>query len=328
MTSSGSPYSTGAALVAKIRADAAGARGADRVHHLHRLDDQQRLAFLDQVADLDERRRAGLGEQVDGADHGRGDRARMRRPRVPARPRRPLRGAAAAAAAGAVLDILDRGRRPAWRRGCACRPGRSRSRSGRCGPAARPAARYRRCRCRPWALSAYGPGLRRHAGLAAGWPSVAARMELREEETGAVGPAQRRWRTAPGASHGRASSGPFVSRRGLGWRAPRQHRCRDGAGSRPRSDRLIAQRTASRNAASRSPSAHSGAGVDHEAAAYRAAQEVRRQAPAPALSGDLRGHPLQQRRVQVAGQPVPDRRAALGGARGRIRCRSAARRAG
>src|SRR6188768_1608534 len=35
--------------------------GGDRVHHLHRLDDQQRLAGLDLVADLDERVGAGLG---------------------------------------------------------------------------------------------------------------------------------------------------------------------------------------------------------------------------------------------------------------------------
>src|SRR5215469_2410756 len=36
--------------------DAAGARGRDRVHGLHRLDDEQRLAFFDQFADPDERR--------------------------------------------------------------------------------------------------------------------------------------------------------------------------------------------------------------------------------------------------------------------------------
>ena len=45
MISSGSPYSTGAALVDQDPGDPAGARRADRVHHLHRLDDQQRLAF-------------------------------------------------------------------------------------------------------------------------------------------------------------------------------------------------------------------------------------------------------------------------------------------
>src|SRR6478752_5301741 len=33
----------------------AGSGGGDRVHHLHRFDDQQRVAGLDLVADLDER---------------------------------------------------------------------------------------------------------------------------------------------------------------------------------------------------------------------------------------------------------------------------------
>src|SRR4249920_322757 len=36
------------------RAHGPGARALDRVHHLHRLDDQQRLALDDLVADLDE----------------------------------------------------------------------------------------------------------------------------------------------------------------------------------------------------------------------------------------------------------------------------------
>src|SRR5688572_20892807 len=39
----------------------AGARRLDRVHHLHRLDDQQSFAFVDPPADRDERRRARLG---------------------------------------------------------------------------------------------------------------------------------------------------------------------------------------------------------------------------------------------------------------------------
>src|SRR5690606_22874319 len=38
--------------------DLAGARRGDRIHRLHRLDDEQGLAGLDRVADLDERRRA------------------------------------------------------------------------------------------------------------------------------------------------------------------------------------------------------------------------------------------------------------------------------
>src|ERR1700744_1077148 len=52
--------------------DAALGRG-DRVHGLHRLDDQKGLALGDRVADLDEGWRAGLGLHVDGADHGRLD---------------------------------------------------------------------------------------------------------------------------------------------------------------------------------------------------------------------------------------------------------------
>src|SRR5258706_13670596 len=45
-------------------ADRAALRCQDRVHHLHRLDDQERLAGLDKVADLDERRGAGLGREI------------------------------------------------------------------------------------------------------------------------------------------------------------------------------------------------------------------------------------------------------------------------
>ena len=63
-------------LVAKMRLTRPGRAGTDRVHHLHRLDDQQRLAFLDRVADLNERRGRRLGREIDGADHGRGHRAR------------------------------------------------------------------------------------------------------------------------------------------------------------------------------------------------------------------------------------------------------------
>ena len=79
------------------------ARGrGDRVHHLHRLDDQQRVARLDLVADRDERRRARLGREIDGADHRRLDRARMvGRARRCGRRRRARRGGGAAAAAGA-----------------------------------------------------------------------------------------------------------------------------------------------------------------------------------------------------------------------------------
>src|SRR6476620_6450164 len=47
------------------------ARSEDRVHHFHRLDDQQRVAGLHRVADLDERLAAGLGREERGADHRR-----------------------------------------------------------------------------------------------------------------------------------------------------------------------------------------------------------------------------------------------------------------
>src|SRR5436309_844093 len=47
--------------------------GGDLVHHLHRLDDAQDLARLDQRADLDERRGIRPGPAVEGPHHGRGD---------------------------------------------------------------------------------------------------------------------------------------------------------------------------------------------------------------------------------------------------------------
>src|SRR5262249_50901960 len=53
--------------------DAAGPRRGDRVHGLHRLDQQQGLALLDAVADLGERLGARRRLQVDGADHRRLD---------------------------------------------------------------------------------------------------------------------------------------------------------------------------------------------------------------------------------------------------------------
>src|SRR3954464_13182433 len=48
----------------------AGARRGQRVHLLHGLDDEQRLALADAVADLDEGRRPRLGRGIGGADHG------------------------------------------------------------------------------------------------------------------------------------------------------------------------------------------------------------------------------------------------------------------
>src|SRR5918995_2908782 len=54
--------------------DHSAARRGDRVHHLHRLDDQQSVAGLDRLADLDERLGTGLGRQEGGADDRRLDR--------------------------------------------------------------------------------------------------------------------------------------------------------------------------------------------------------------------------------------------------------------
>src|SRR5205085_599425 len=53
-----------------------GARRANLVHHLHRLDDQQRLALADGIADADERRIAGLrGQRADQLGIGRSQRS-------------------------------------------------------------------------------------------------------------------------------------------------------------------------------------------------------------------------------------------------------------
>src|SRR3954447_22962223 len=48
-------------------------RSRDRVHHLHRFDDQQSVAGFDRIANLDERLGAGLGRQKGRADHRRFD---------------------------------------------------------------------------------------------------------------------------------------------------------------------------------------------------------------------------------------------------------------
>src|ERR1700704_467537 len=53
------------------------ARGRNLVHRLHGLDDQQRLPDRYLGSDLDERLGAGLGRRIGGADHRRGDRARV-----------------------------------------------------------------------------------------------------------------------------------------------------------------------------------------------------------------------------------------------------------
>ena len=73
MIINGSPYSTGWPSSTRIARDRAGARRRDLVHRLHRLDDQQRLAFAHLVADVDIGLAARLGRTIGGADHRRGD---------------------------------------------------------------------------------------------------------------------------------------------------------------------------------------------------------------------------------------------------------------
>src|SRR6516164_8607823 len=53
------------------------ARRGNLVHGLHRFDDEERVAGLHAAADFDEGFRARLGSDISGADHGRGDDARM-----------------------------------------------------------------------------------------------------------------------------------------------------------------------------------------------------------------------------------------------------------
>src|SRR3546814_5328650 len=59
------------AALALDREHGAGHVGLDRVEHLHRLDDAQRLAGLDRLADADEGRLVRRGRGVIGADHRR-----------------------------------------------------------------------------------------------------------------------------------------------------------------------------------------------------------------------------------------------------------------
>src|SRR3954471_1300301 len=54
-----------------------GTRGGDAVHGLHRLDYEQRIARGDAAADLHEGAGVGIGAAIGGADHGRGDEARV-----------------------------------------------------------------------------------------------------------------------------------------------------------------------------------------------------------------------------------------------------------
>ncbi len=133
-----SPYSTGAPLATRMRADGAGLRRLDLVEGLHRLDQQQGLAGGDGLADGDERRRAGFGREIGDADHRaeapRRDGWRVRR-RRPGRLQRRPPGRRGAAAAG--RRCCHGGGRRRARRGCGCPSRRSRSRSGRFRSASR-----------------------------------------------------------------------------------------------------------------------------------------------------------------------------------------------
>ena len=148
MIISGSPNSTGWPSSIRIWITRARARGGDLVHGLHRLDDQQRLARAHPAADLDEGPRAGLGPAIGGADHGRGDDARMlgrdRRRRSAARRRGWRWRAARGCGAGDGLA-------PGARRARARRRARTRSRSGRSRPGAWRARGSGRDRSRAWA---------------------------------------------------------------------------------------------------------------------------------------------------------------------------------
>ena len=75
MTISGWPYSTGVPSSTRMLGDLAGARRDDFVEGLHRLDQQQLVAGLDDRADLDERLGFRARPQIGGADHRRFDRA-------------------------------------------------------------------------------------------------------------------------------------------------------------------------------------------------------------------------------------------------------------
>ena len=71
----------GLAVLDEDRLDRAGGVGLDLVHQLHRLDDAQRVALLDRVADLDERLGAGRRRAIERADHRALDDVAFRRRR-------------------------------------------------------------------------------------------------------------------------------------------------------------------------------------------------------------------------------------------------------
>src|SRR5919112_1550229 len=58
-------------------ADHPGLGSLDRVHHLHRFDDQNGLPGLHRIAHADERRPTRFGGNISGADHGGSESAGM-----------------------------------------------------------------------------------------------------------------------------------------------------------------------------------------------------------------------------------------------------------
>src|SRR5450432_382518 len=61
------------AVLAQDLADRPGRVGLDLVHDLHRFDDADRVAHLDDAAELDERFGARIRRAIEGADHRRLD---------------------------------------------------------------------------------------------------------------------------------------------------------------------------------------------------------------------------------------------------------------
>src|SRR5215468_6944036 len=59
----------GLAVLGQDLGDRAGHVGLDLVHDLHRLDDADRIAFLDLRADVDERLGSRARRAIEGADH-------------------------------------------------------------------------------------------------------------------------------------------------------------------------------------------------------------------------------------------------------------------
>src|SRR5579871_4657066 len=71
------PELDGLAVLDQDLNDGSGAGGGDLIHGFHRLDDEKGVAGGDPAADLHKGAGAGLRPRIGGADHGRGDQARM-----------------------------------------------------------------------------------------------------------------------------------------------------------------------------------------------------------------------------------------------------------